>query len=288
MECTATSTDASHKVYEGCWYLTKQQFGLWGPWTENLTIDSCMTYCSGQGFPLFALKAGVECSCGYEFLGSEAKALEKTCRTPCAGDPETLCGGQEAYSIWRCTRPVESHSEVQRVNARLRLSSCEADLRQRIFDTVSKNLKEEFGTGKFEVLSPEWCKVSGLNFVMPLSISVHYVENNTDTEIMTKIQAHFDEPTSDLVQSLINVDPNFLVISASQTSYMSTEKSTWDAKMVLLVTGLLVSVLALIGYFVFRVYSPDFLRKVRSQPAPYFATINSETVPLKSVLMGDI
>lgn len=110
-------------TYHGCWYLTEAQFGVWGPWRANLTIDACTTFCGDRGFSKVALKDGVEvrhslpsyeflqCYCGDEELDQSNKALEKTCKVPCGGQEDHVCGGESSFSIWSVNRHVEGHAD---------------------------------------------------------------------------------------------------------------------------------------------------------------------------------
>lgn len=48
------------REYSGCWYLGETQFGVWGPWHQNLTIQHCVSFCTSHGFNKLALRNGVE------------------------------------------------------------------------------------------------------------------------------------------------------------------------------------------------------------------------------------
>jgi hypothetical protein len=64
----------------------------------SMTRDRCLSLCAEQGFRFAGLQDGSWCFCGdsYGRYGAESES----CTTECAGDPDQVCGGSLANSIW--------------------------------------------------------------------------------------------------------------------------------------------------------------------------------------------
>jgi len=64
-----------------------------------MTINSCIGWCVGQGYPFAGLQVGAYCFCGNSY-GSQGAASTADCNSPCRGQPSVNCGGPWRNSIW--------------------------------------------------------------------------------------------------------------------------------------------------------------------------------------------
>ncbi|KAJ9108792.1 hypothetical protein QFC21_000112 [Naganishia friedmannii] len=71
---------------------------------DNMTVDACVAYCSGMGFPLAAVEYGRECMCGTKLVNGASFDKPSTgCSMPCAGSTASsrqICGGNNALSVY--------------------------------------------------------------------------------------------------------------------------------------------------------------------------------------------
>lgn len=70
-----------------------------------MTTEICITFCKTLGYRLAGTEAGYMCFCGDEVVDSW-RIAELDCGTPCEGEPEFVCGGTLALSIWSITGRV--------------------------------------------------------------------------------------------------------------------------------------------------------------------------------------
>ncbi|KAK3391503.1 hypothetical protein B0T20DRAFT_80916 [Sordaria brevicollis] len=71
----------------------------------GMTTEICITFCQTLGYRLAGTEAGYMCFCGDEVIDSW-RIAESDCGTPCEGEPEFVCGGNLALSIWSITGRV--------------------------------------------------------------------------------------------------------------------------------------------------------------------------------------
>jgi hypothetical protein len=63
-----------------------------------MTNAMCKNYCQGQGFKFAGTQYGSFCFCGNSY---EDRGISSNCSTQCAGDPDEVCGGPWANSVYR-------------------------------------------------------------------------------------------------------------------------------------------------------------------------------------------
>jgi hypothetical protein len=93
----------------GCWVdgvngriLNKQL-----PDDPELTLESCAQACSSAGYTIAGAEYSRQCFCGNEIVnGGKEAASESECNTPCAGNPDQICGGGGRMSILSLGEPV--------------------------------------------------------------------------------------------------------------------------------------------------------------------------------------
>ncbi|KAK3347983.1 WSC domain-containing protein [Neurospora tetraspora] len=71
----------------------------------GMTTEICITFCKTLGYRLAGTEAGYMCFCGDEVVDSW-RIAESDCSIPCEGEPEFVCGGNLALSIWSITGRV--------------------------------------------------------------------------------------------------------------------------------------------------------------------------------------
>ncbi len=70
-----------------------------GPIVGGMAVEICITYCKTQGFGVAGAEGGHRCFCGDVLYDSEM-VDESECNMPCTGDPDAMCGGHHALSMW--------------------------------------------------------------------------------------------------------------------------------------------------------------------------------------------
>ncbi|CAM9552578.1 unnamed protein product [Pylaiella littoralis] len=97
-------------VYEGCFKDSKDDRVLSKKIdSSSMTTDDCLTHCEEQGAAYMGTQYGRECWCYVtgrwdfdRFSGEEGGAV---CDIPCAGNDEEICGGYDAFSLYKMDWP---------------------------------------------------------------------------------------------------------------------------------------------------------------------------------------
>ncbi|KAK3496461.1 hypothetical protein B0T13DRAFT_448861 [Neurospora crassa] len=71
----------------------------------GMTTEICIIYCKTLGYRLAGTEAGYMCFCGDEVVDFW-RIAESDCGIPCEGEPEFICSGNLALSIWSITGHV--------------------------------------------------------------------------------------------------------------------------------------------------------------------------------------
>ncbi|KAK5990052.1 WSC domain-containing protein [Cladobotryum mycophilum] len=66
----------------------------------TFTIETCLTACEKQGFPLAGVEFGHECWCGNVLANDTAKIDDSQCNKPCQGNSKETCGGSGALNLY--------------------------------------------------------------------------------------------------------------------------------------------------------------------------------------------
>lgn len=74
---------------------------------DDMTIDSCLRYCEGQGHSFAGLEYGRECFCGSSVAESNlpVQGVLGKCEMPCSGNKDQVCGGPDALSMYQKCGP---------------------------------------------------------------------------------------------------------------------------------------------------------------------------------------
>ncbi|KAI0086860.1 copper radical oxidase [Irpex rosettiformis] len=78
------------------------------PDNQNLTVESCVTSCSGQNFNVSGVEFGVQCFCGNELINGAVAATDGGCDMSCGGNATEACGGPNRLSVYSSTGTVTS------------------------------------------------------------------------------------------------------------------------------------------------------------------------------------
>lgn len=75
---------------------------------DNMTTESCIGYCSTNGYPLAGTEYGRECYCSKSIAVSGSVAASADCSFPCAGNNNQICGGNSRLTIYHNISDVAS------------------------------------------------------------------------------------------------------------------------------------------------------------------------------------
>lgn len=102
------NTYAGNLTYAGCWSDSGASPTLktFAYDQQTTTIESCTSYCVGQGFSIAGLEYGSQCFCGNALQSTALKIIESSCVMPCAGNSSEFCGGMSRLSIFSNGKPT--------------------------------------------------------------------------------------------------------------------------------------------------------------------------------------
>lgn len=69
-----------------------------------MTVESCLAFCDNGGYPLAGLEYSSECYCGSTLSNGASLSKTATGGMACSGNPNELCGGSSALSLYRSTK----------------------------------------------------------------------------------------------------------------------------------------------------------------------------------------
>lgn len=65
-----------------------------------MTIESCIAFCAGKGFPYAGTEYSVECFCGTSLAAAATKVADTACNMPCSGAATEPCGAGSRLSMF--------------------------------------------------------------------------------------------------------------------------------------------------------------------------------------------
>lgn len=94
--------------YEGCYTDVAGRTLNGGGYADgnNMTIESCIAYCSSHGFQYAGTEYSVECFCGSGLATGATEVADSVCNMPCSGDATQPCGAGSRLSIFHTTETV--------------------------------------------------------------------------------------------------------------------------------------------------------------------------------------
>lgn len=67
---------------------------------DSMTTESCISFCSSNGYPYAGTEYGRECYCAKNIAASGSQASSSDCSFPCAGNSTEICGGQSRLNVY--------------------------------------------------------------------------------------------------------------------------------------------------------------------------------------------
>lgn len=92
-------------TYEGC-YVDVPGRTLGGAGYadgEEMTIESCLAFCTSKGFAYAGTEYSVECFCGSSIAAAATELTDADCNMPCSGDATQPCGAGSKLSLFHTT-----------------------------------------------------------------------------------------------------------------------------------------------------------------------------------------
>lgn len=71
--------------------------------TDNLSIESCASFCSEGGYQIFGVENGDECWCSNTISSTATLQDSSNCNSACNGSPQEICGGGWAINLYSST-----------------------------------------------------------------------------------------------------------------------------------------------------------------------------------------
>lgn len=95
---------------KGCYTDNSNSRTLYSLSTANdaMSTESCIAYCSTNGYPLAGTEYGRECYCGINIAASGTLATSTDCSFPCAGNSTEICGGNSRINVYHNISNVAS------------------------------------------------------------------------------------------------------------------------------------------------------------------------------------
>ncbi|KAL0932499.1 copper radical oxidase [Colletotrichum truncatum] len=78
--------------------------------SDDMTADTCATYCNNYSYKYFGIENGRECFCANEPSSTPQYATASECNAPCAGDGKTLCGAKGRLSLYQSTKTPSTNA----------------------------------------------------------------------------------------------------------------------------------------------------------------------------------
>ena len=102
---TTTPTLRPEYVYLGCANEGNNGRALAkdGYASSDMTTDTCQDYCTTKGYPLSGTEYSQECFCGNTLEHGSVLGGSTACVMPCGGNPNLICGGPSALSVYNNT-----------------------------------------------------------------------------------------------------------------------------------------------------------------------------------------
>lgn len=72
-----------------------------GGGSDGQTVNDCINTCAAAGLSLAGVESGLQCFCGNAILNNHGPIDASKCNIACAGDPTQMCGGLDAFNLYR-------------------------------------------------------------------------------------------------------------------------------------------------------------------------------------------
>lgn len=87
--------------YRGCYTDDGNSRTLYDGFTanDNMTPESCVSFCSASGYPFAGVEYGRECFCSRSIAVSASLVDDSACNFPCAGNSSQTCGAGSRINV---------------------------------------------------------------------------------------------------------------------------------------------------------------------------------------------
>ncbi|KAJ8514555.1 hypothetical protein ONZ45_g7912 [Pleurotus djamor] len=72
---------------------------------ETMSVETCTSFCFGQGFNIAGVEFGIECYCDRALQRPGAPTDASECNMPCSGNEEETCGAPDRINIYKTDAP---------------------------------------------------------------------------------------------------------------------------------------------------------------------------------------
>jgi hypothetical protein len=103
---SAPGSNGQNYVSQGCYTELSSGRALSGGSTTSasMTVESCVTYCSGKGFSFAGVEYAGECYCANSLSSASVLASDPTtCNMLCKGNALEYCGGPSRLNLYKST-----------------------------------------------------------------------------------------------------------------------------------------------------------------------------------------
>jgi len=110
---TIVAFGSDSATYKGCYVDSTGARALVGANyadANNMTTQTCGTFCQSKGFSVFSTEYAGECFCGDTI--ATAKATQSECSMACKGDLFSYCGGPDRLSVWTISSAASSTTSI--------------------------------------------------------------------------------------------------------------------------------------------------------------------------------
>jgi hypothetical protein len=73
--------------------------------SDNMTVETCISFCDAGGFIFAGVEFGKECYCDSTIQIPGGRAPQSDCSQPCAGNPSELCGASGRLTVFASGAP---------------------------------------------------------------------------------------------------------------------------------------------------------------------------------------
>lgn len=88
-------------TYNGCWSDEgDRQLGGASYAADDMTQETCISFCESKGYSFAGMEYARECFCGYNLRSNSVKKVDGDCNMACAGDASLKCGGPNRLTVF--------------------------------------------------------------------------------------------------------------------------------------------------------------------------------------------
>lgn len=106
-DLTPVSAPAPGWSYQGCYTdsTSARKLDSASYQSSSMTVESCVSFCSNQGYTTAGVEYSTECYCGFEVKSGSTKGSDSNCQNACGGAASEPCGGASYLSVYSNGKP---------------------------------------------------------------------------------------------------------------------------------------------------------------------------------------